>query len=86
MGGFVQGTDGRHPEMHGIQAGNARPATVDAQPPGFGEFRGATFSFAFEAIGSGKIGADDRVSRIGIAAGAPSQCIDTKNRLPDRGG
>ena len=51
ISGFVQGTDGRHPEILGsLQADDAGKATVAAQPPGFGEFRGGAFGLAFEAI------------------------------------
>jgi hypothetical protein len=42
-------------------------ATVAAQPPGFGEFPGGAFGHAFEGIGRGEAGADERVCRIGVA-------------------
>ena len=40
-------------ESGSLQAGDARKAIITTQPPGFGEFGGGTFGFAFEGIGGG---------------------------------
>src|SRR4051794_10143100 len=52
--GFEQGAGLRYPPVSaGLHVCDARKATVDAQPPGFGEFGGGAFGLAFEGIGGG---------------------------------
>ncbi len=51
----------------GLQAGDARITIVAAQPAGFGEFGGGAFGLAFEGIGGGELGVNERMCRIGAA-------------------
>ena len=52
VSGFEQGADFRHPEISGgLQVGDARITTVNAQASGFGEFCGSAFTGALEGKG-----------------------------------
>ena len=52
----------------GLHTGDARIATVAAQPAGFGEFGGGTFGFAFEGIGGGEPGVNERSAGLALRA------------------
>src|ERR1700726_3521704 len=52
VGSFVQGTDFWHTEIKdSLRVGDAQETTAAAQPPGFSEFGGSAFAFAFEGVG-----------------------------------
>jgi hypothetical protein len=58
--GFVEGADLRHPEISaGLQARDGRIMII-AQPLGFREFGRGAVDLAFEGVGGGEVGVNDR--------------------------
>jgi len=68
IGGFEQAANFRHsPVSASLRLGDARMATVAAQPLGFGEFVTGAFGLAVQGVGGGEHCTDARMSRSVIA-------------------